>query len=89
MIGQDDDRALGIEKADHVVVIGDAAPPVRGVAQICTAQCKQLFAFSVSFVQVMKDIRRPAEAIALLKCRRGRLHTTPSRDQLSSRRCIG
>jgi hypothetical protein len=64
MIGQDHDRALGIEKADHVVVLGDAAAPVRDVAQICTARCKQLFAFSVSFIQVMKDIRGPAEAIA-------------------------
>ena len=64
MIGQDDDRALGIEKADHVVVIGDAAAPVRDVAQISTAKCEQLFAFSVSFIQVMKDIRDPAEAVA-------------------------
>jgi hypothetical protein len=27
MIGQDDDRALGIEKADDVVLVGDAAGP--------------------------------------------------------------
>ena len=33
MIGQDDDRALGIEKADDVVVVGDAAAPMRDVAQ--------------------------------------------------------
>jgi hypothetical protein len=64
MIGQDDDRAVGIEKADHVVVISDAAAPVRHVAQIRTAKREQLFAFSVSFVQVMKDIRDLAEAVA-------------------------
>jgi hypothetical protein len=29
MIGRDNDRALGIEKADHVVVIGDAAAQTK------------------------------------------------------------
>src|SRR5262245_37915006 len=32
-IGQDDDRAPGIEKTDDVVVVGDEAAPVRDVAQ--------------------------------------------------------
>jgi hypothetical protein len=64
MIGQDDDRAQGIEKADHVVVIGDAAAPVRHVAQISAAKCEQLFVFSESFIQVRKYVSAPSEAIA-------------------------
>src|SRR5262252_423726 len=32
VVGQDDDRALGIEKTDDVVVVGDEAAPVRDVA---------------------------------------------------------
>ena len=42
MIGQDDDRALGIEKADDVVVVGDAAAPMRDVAQTRAAEREQL-----------------------------------------------
>jgi precorrin isomerase len=64
MIGQDENRALGIEKADNVVVIGDAAAAVRDVTQTIATKCEQLFAFSVSFIQVRKDIRDPAEAMA-------------------------
>src|SRR5262249_1661281 len=33
MIGQDDDRALSVEKTNDVVVVGDEAAPVRDVAQ--------------------------------------------------------
>jgi hypothetical protein len=62
MIGQDDDRALDIEKADDVVVVGDAAAPMHDVAQISAAEREQLFA--LGGVAVRKDIRDPAEAIA-------------------------
>ena len=41
-IGQDDDRALGIEKPDDVVVVGDEAAPMRDVAQTSAAERDQL-----------------------------------------------
>src|SRR6185295_3157274 len=61
-IGQDDDRALGIEKPDDVVVIGDEAAPMRDVAQTGATEREQLLALGDA--QVRKDIRDPTEAIA-------------------------
>jgi hypothetical protein len=60
-IGQDQDGALGIEKADHVIVIGDAAASVTDVAQTRAAEREQCFA--LRGVAVRKDIRDPAETI--------------------------
>jgi hypothetical protein len=62
MIGQNDDRALGVEKTDDVVLVSDAAAPMRDVAQISAAEREQLFA--LGGLAVRKDIRDPAEAIA-------------------------
>ena len=62
MIGQDDDRALDIEKADDVVEVGDAATPMRDVAQTSASERKQLFL--LGGVAVRKGIRDPAGAIA-------------------------
>ena len=62
MIGQDNDRALGIEKADDVVVVCDAAAAVCHVAKARAAEGEQLFA--LRGVAVRKDVRDPAEAIA-------------------------
>ena len=61
-IGQDDDRALGIEKTDDVVVVGDAAAPMRDMAQTSVAESEELSA--LDGVAVRKDIRDPAETIA-------------------------
>jgi hypothetical protein len=60
-VGQDEDRALGIEKADDVVVVGDAAAPVRDVAQTSAAEREQ---FALGGLAVRKDICDPGEAIA-------------------------
>jgi len=62
MVGQDDDRALSIEKADYVVVVGNEAASMRDVTQTGAAEREQLLA--LGGVAVRKDIRYPAEAIA-------------------------
>src|SRR4051794_8857450 len=61
-IGQDDDRAPAVQETDDVVVVRDAAAPMRDVAQTSFAEREQLFALGGA--QVRKDIRDPAEAIA-------------------------
>src|SRR6266508_2277559 len=61
-IGQDDDRALGIEKPDDVVVVGDEAAPMRDVAQTSATEREQLLALGGA--QERKDSRDAAEAIA-------------------------
>jgi len=55
MVGQDDDRALGIEKADYVVVVGNEAASMRDVTQTGAAEREQLLA--LGGVAVRKDIR--------------------------------
>jgi hypothetical protein len=54
-IGQDNDRALGIEKTDDVVVIGDAAPPMRDMAQTSAADGYQTPAVFVGWMPGMTD----------------------------------
>jgi hypothetical protein len=68
MIGQDENRALGIEKADDVVVIGDAAAAVRDVTQTIAAKWEQPFAFSVFSFKERHSL--PSRSHSQLTCRR-------------------
>src|SRR5262249_16634002 len=60
-VHQDDDRALGIEKTDDVVAVGEEAAPMRDKAQTSVAQGEELLALGGA--QVRKDVREPAEPI--------------------------
>src|ERR1700723_371037 len=60
-ISHEQDCALGIEKANHIIEVGDATAPMRDVPPIGAAECQQLFAFGGAHQR--QDIRIPAEAI--------------------------